>query len=202
MSSDTGPDWTLLFVEDHPIYRDGLQRALQKATPRLRVWAVDGVKAALDMLAIRSDLDLVLADHRLLDGDGLSLITTIRERRPDIAVGLLCADASAALTKRARAIGAVACLSKNRDAEHLARALGVLFNGGTVFDADMAEDALSLRRREILALAADGLLDKQIGERLGISESTVRNHWHNLFQKLGAGNRTEAVTRALRQGLI
>jgi DNA-binding NarL/FixJ family response regulator len=202
MSSDTGPDWTLLFVEDHPIYRDGLQRALRSATPRLRVWAVDGVKAALDMLGSRSDLDLVLADHRLLDGDGLSLITTIRERHPDIAVGLLCADVSVALTKRARSVGAVACLSKNRDAEHLARALGVLFNGGTVFDAEMAEDALSLRRREILALAADGLLDKQIGERLGISESTVRNHWHNLFQKLGAGNRTEAVTRALRQGLI
>jgi DNA-binding NarL/FixJ family response regulator len=202
MASDTRTDWTLLFVEDHPIYRDGLRRALQGATPRLRIWAVDGVKAALEVLERQSDPDLVLADQRLLDGDGLSLITTIRERRPDIAVGLLCADANAALTRRARAIGAVACLSKDRDAGRLAQALDVLFGGGTVFDADMVEDALSLRRREILALAADGLLDKQIGDRLGISESTVRNHWHNLFLKLNAGNRTEAVTRALRQGLI
>jgi DNA-binding NarL/FixJ family response regulator len=202
MPPTPGPDWTLLFVDDHPIYRDGLQRALKSAMPGLRVRAVDGAAAALRSLAREPDADLVLADQRLLDGDGLSLITDVRRLYPGIAVGLLCADASASLSKRAVAIGAVACLSKDRDADRLVEALRVLFGGGTVFDADAADDALSLRRREILALASEGLLDKQIGEKLGISESTVRNHWQNLFQKLGAANRTEAVTRALRQGLI
>ena len=51
-------------------------------------------------------------------------------------------------------------------------------------------------------LAAEGLLDKQIGERLGISESTVRNHWQHMFTRLDVSNRTEAVSRAIRLGLI
>jgi DNA-binding NarL/FixJ family response regulator len=202
MPKASGLDWTILFVDDHPIYRDGLQRALTEALPGLEVRAVDGAVAALDALERAPDVDLVLADQRLLDGDGLSLITEARRRHPAIAVALLCADVTPALAQRAGAAGAVACLSKDRDADRLAEALAVLFSGGTVFDAGLAEDGLSLRRREILAMAADGLLDKQIGDKLGISESTVRNHWQNLFLKLGAANRTEAVTRALRLGLI
>ncbi len=202
MAPAEGFDWTLVFVDDHPIYRDGLQRALTSAMPGLEVRVVEGVAAALAALEEKPDADLVLTDQRLLDGDGLSLLASLRKRHPTIAVGLLCADATAALGKRAMALGAVACLSKDRDAVRLAQALGILFSGGTVFDTEGTDDAISLRRREILAMAAEGLLDKQIGERLGISESTVRNHWQNLFQKLGAANRTEAVTRAIRQGLI
>lgn len=202
MSPASGFAWTLLFVDDHPIYRDGLQRALQSAMPGLSVAAVEGATAALEALERRPDVDLVLADQRLVDGDGLSLITTIRERCPAIAVGLLCGDVGGGLAKRAAAIGAVACLTKDRNAESLAVALDVVFRGGTVFDTEIVDSEISLRRREILALAADGMLDKQIGDALGISESTVRNHWQHLFQKLGAVNRTEAVTRAIRQGLI
>ncbi len=139
-------DWTILFVDDHPIYRDGLQRALTEAWPGLEVRAVDGAVAALEALQRSPDVDLVLADQRLLDGDGLSLITEARRRHPAIAVALLCADVTPALARRASAIGAVACLSKDRDADRLAEALAVLFNGGTVFDAGLAEDELSLRR--------------------------------------------------------
>jgi DNA-binding NarL/FixJ family response regulator len=202
MSPASGLAWSLLFVDDHPIYRDGLQRALQSAMGGLTVAAVDGAAAAIRVLEQRADMDLVLADQRLVDGDGLALITTIRARFPAIAVGLLCADVSGGLARRAAAIGAVACLTKDRDADSLAGALGILFRGGTVFDTGSMEGDISLRRREILALAADGMLDKQIGDILGISESTVRNHWQHMFQKLGAGNRTEAVTRAIRQRLI
>jgi DNA-binding NarL/FixJ family response regulator len=194
---------TLLFVDDHPIYRDGLRRTLIAALPDLDVSVAEGVGSALEHLGRGLEIDLCLTDYRLADGDGLGLIETIRARWPLMAVGLLCADPTPALVARARSLGAIACLSKDRDADALAQALDILFNGGTVFDETAATPAtFSLRRREILALAADGLLDKQIGDRLGISESTVRNHWQNLFAKLGAANRTEAVSRAIRRGLI
>ena len=61
---------------------------------------------------------------------------------------------------------------------------------------------ISERRRDILTFASKGWPDKLIGEELGITESTVRNHWHHIFRRLGVNNRTEAVTRALRQKII
>ncbi|MBC9878342.1 response regulator transcription factor [Bradyrhizobium sp. INPA01-394B] len=197
---------TLLFVDDHPIYRDGLQQAVKGAVPDLRVLIADGVGSAWDLLQSSCDVDLCLADYRLGDGDGLSLIARVRGSYPDTAIGLLCADPSPEVVMRVKAMGGVACLSKDRDIEALSLALEEVFAGGTVFD-DMPLPAshfrtLSIRRREILLLAATGLLDKQIGDRLGISESTVRNHWHHIFATLGAGNRTEAVFKATRSGFI
>ena len=56
--------------------------------------------------------------------------------------------------------------------------------------------------RWVLVFAGQGLLDKQISDRMGITESTVRNHWQHIFSQLSVSNRTEAVTKALRQGLI
>jgi DNA-binding NarL/FixJ family response regulator len=197
---------SLLFVEDHPIYRDGLARLLTAILPDLTVTTVEGSAAARAHLAGSADPDLCLSDQRLADGEGLELLARLRAERPLMAVGLLCADPSPQLVARARAAGAVACLSKDRDADALAAALETLFNGGTVFDDGPREHpagpAFTLRRREILSLAAEGLLDKQIGERLSITESTVRNHWQHLFLRLDVTNRTEAVSRAIRLGLI
>lgn len=197
---------SLLFVDDHPIYRDGLARLLASVMPDLRVTAVEGVAAALAHLDRGAEPDLCLTDYRLADGDGLALIGMLRARLPSLAVGLLCADPTGTVVARAREAGAVACLSKDRDADALATAIETLFDGGAVFDdgprLHPAGPAFSIRRREILSLAAEGMLDKQIGDRLGISESTVRNHWQHMFARLDVSNRTEAVSRAIRLGLI
>jgi DNA-binding NarL/FixJ family response regulator len=63
-------------------------------------------------------------------------------------------------------------------------------------------NSLSAKRRQILKLAGTGYLDKQISEQLNISESAVRNHWQHIFTRLEAGNRTEAVVKAMQMGLI
>jgi DNA-binding NarL/FixJ family response regulator len=198
----------MLFVDDHPIYRDGLQRALADALPDLRVLTASGAEAALGLLEGTSDIDFCLADYRLADadGDGASLLDEIRLRYPEIAIGLLCADPPAGIVDRLKAIGGVACLSKDRDTDSLASAIDTIFNGGLVFDDILlptsSSRSLSIRRRKILQLAGKGYPDKQIGEQLDISESTVRNHWQHIFLRLDAGNRTEAVVKALRLGLI
>jgi DNA-binding NarL/FixJ family response regulator len=196
----------MLFVDDHPIYRDGLQRALADALPDLRVLTASGAEAALGLLEGTSDIDFCLADYRLADGDGASLLDEIRVRYPEIAIGLLCADPPAGIIDRLKAIGGVACLSKDRDTDSLASAIDTIFNGGLVFDespvAASSSRTLSIRRCKILQLAGKGYPDKQIGEQLEISESTVRNHWQHIFVRLDAGNRTEAVVKAMRLGLI
>jgi DNA-binding NarL/FixJ family response regulator len=196
----------VLFIDDHPMYREGFQRAIMASMPGLQIHTVADAKSALSLLEKDFSIDLCLSDYRLADGDGLGLIEEVRRRFPLIAIGLLCAEPNAGLVVKARALGAVACLSKDRDTEGLATALDVLFAGGEVYDdkPPLASPvtALSIRRRELLSLAAEGLLDKQIGDRLGISESTVRSHWQHIFVQLNANNRTEAVTRAIRLGLI
>jgi DNA-binding NarL/FixJ family response regulator len=196
----------ILFVDDHPIYRDGVHRVLESSDPDIKVHTVDGITSASNYLAETSDIDLCLTDHRLLDGDGVTLVRRVRNLYPSIAVGMLCAEPTLSLAEEVRLLGAVACLSKDRDPAGLCDAIQTLYNGGTIFDnvarSPTGDRTLSLRRREILVFAGQGVLDKQIGDKMGISESTVRNHWQNIFTQLGVGNRTEAVTKALRQRLI
>jgi DNA-binding NarL/FixJ family response regulator len=197
---------TMLFVDDHPIYRDGLQRAVTEALRDLRILVADGASSALELLSVTDDIDFCLSDYRLVGGDGVALLQEVRRRYPGIAIGLLCADPTEAVIARVRGAGAVACLSKDRDTDALAAAIDTIFNGGTVFDDTPLpashSGTLSIRRREILLLAGNGQLDKQIGEQLCISESTVRNHWQHIFIRLQASNRTEAVAKAMRLGMI
>ena len=196
----------ILFVDDHPIYRDGVRRVLEGSGPDVQVFTADGASSALRLLAETSEIDLCLTDQRLLDGEGADLARQIRELYPSIAVGLHCAEPTLTLANEMRAIGAVACLSKDRDTSSLCDAIDTLYNGGSIFDdvarGNEGERTLSLRRREILVFAGQGLLDKQISDKMGITESTVRNHWQHIFSQLNVSNRTEAVTKALRQGLI
>lgn len=196
----------ILFVDDHPIYRDGVRRVLESRGPNLKVHTADGVTDAMDVLERNRDIDLCLSDYRLLDGDGVDLVKKVRARYPTIAVGILCAEPTLSLVNEVRALGAIACLSKDRDPDALCDAIDILYNGGTVFDSFpkyvTGLHTLSLRRREILVFAGQGLLDKQIAGKMMITESTVRNHWQHIFIQLDVSNRTEAVSKALRQGLI
>jgi CheY-like chemotaxis protein len=91
----------MLFVDDHPIYGDGLQRALTDALPELRIFTAAGVGSALELLAKTRRIDFCLADYRLTDGNGLTLLEEVHRRYPEIAaisrcaqiaIGLLCAD--------------------------------------------------------------------------------------------------------------
>ena len=191
---------TMLFVDDHPIYRDGLQRALMDALPDLRILTASGPDTAFELLTGNDDIDFCLSDYRLADGDGLSLLEEVRRRYPEIAIGLLCADTPPGIAGRIKAIGGVAFLSKDRDTDALVMAIDAVFDDGPLPPSYFR--SLSIRRREILLLAGKGQADKQIGEQLHISESTVRNHWQHIFARLDAGNRTEAVVKAIRLGLI
>ena len=197
---------TMLIVDDHPIYRDGLRRALCEAMTDLRVMTAGDNREAFAVLAASPEIDLCLADFRLPDGDGVALIGEIRRRHPHVATGILCAEPPAGLAARVRAIGGAACLSKERDTAGLVAAVETLFNGEVVFDPAGSPGSgggpLTLKRTDILACASEGLSDKQIGERLKTTESAVRNHWQYIFVQLDVRNRTEAVSKAMRLRLI
>jgi DNA-binding NarL/FixJ family response regulator len=198
--------YTLLFVDDHPLYREGVRRALTDAMPELRIVLASGTVSALEVLAVEPDIDLCLSDFQLPDGDGLMLLGQVARQHPTVARGLLCGAPDPAMARQATALGCVACLSKDRDIASLGEALRKLFDGGSVYDVEpaavMAVVALSDKRKEILRLAAKGLSNKEISALLGISERTVKDHWSYIFEQMGASNRTEAVSQALRERLL
>jgi DNA-binding NarL/FixJ family response regulator len=198
--------YTLLFVDDHPLYREGVRRALSDAMPTLRILLADGQASALAVLAGEADVDLCLSDFNLPDGDGLALLGQLARQYPSVARGLLCGEPDAAMARQALGMGCVACLSKDRDITSLGEALKTLFNGGSVFDVSPAAShgapTLSDKRKDILRLAAKGLSNKEISNLLGISERTVKDHWAYIFDQMGVSNRTEAVSQALRERLL
>lgn len=198
--------FTLLFVDDHPLYREGVRMALREAMPELRIVLADRVNSALEVLVAEPDVDLCLSDFNLPDGDGISLLGLVAQRHPSVARGLLCGLPDASMARQAQSLGAVACLSKDRDIASLAEALQVLFNGGSVFDVAPASSAglptLSDKRKEILRLAAKGLSNKEISALVGTSERTIKDHWTYIFEQMGVSNRTEAVSQAMRERLL
>jgi len=202
----SGRMYTLLFVDDHPLYREGVRRALCDAMPSLRVLLADRVSTALTVLASDADIDLCLSDFTLPDGDGLGLLGCAAREHPLVARGLLCGAPDGAMARQAKALGAVACMNKERDIQSLGLALQTLFDGGMVFDVEplpvVAGSSLSDKRKDILRLAAKGLSNKEISALLGISERTVKDHWAYIFDQLGVSNRTEAVSQALRERLL
>lgn len=196
---------SLLFVDDHPLYREGILRTLGEALPGLRVQVAGTQDSALIVLRTEPDVDLCLADYRLRNADGLSLLQHVGAEFPLVARGLLCAAPTPELVRRARDIGCVACLSKDRNAEGLAEALNLLFDGGTVFDTSNPEGAeriVSAKRMEILRLAAAGMTNKAIAEQLGIAERSIKDHWTYLFRQLEVSTRAEAVGVAYRRNLL
>lgn len=196
---------TLIFVDDHPLYREGLRRTLQDAMPQLRVLdAADG-KTALALLKAFPDTDLLLVDYRLGNDNGLALLEKISVRFPMVARGLLCSTPSSDVAARAQAMGCVACLSKDRNEASLKQALEKLFDGRTVFDVQptpTAESRLSSKRLEILRLAARGLTNTDIGRMMELSERAVKDHWTHIFLQLDASSRAEAVSRAQNAQLL
>ena len=195
----------ILFVDDHPIYREGLRRALEARIEGLEVAVASGATEARTKIAADPSIALCLADYRLVDGDGFELISGLRASHPSVAVSLLCGEPTQALAAQVRAIGGVACLPKELDTDELADAVHTILDGDEAFPSPIAGAGgtlMSQRRRDILTFASKGMPDKLIGEELGITESTVRNHWHHIFRRLGVNNRTEAVTRALRHKII
>lgn len=196
--------YTLLFIDDHPLYCEGLAYALAHGMPELRVLTVRNGPQALAVLE-NHDVDLVLCDYRLPGDDGIHVLQRVAAIHPSIARGLLCADLTPGLAERAVGVGAVACLSKERDMESMTAVLRGLFAGETVFDVappNTTGNGISEHRLRIIRLAAQGLSNKEIARELGIAERTVKDHWSVILDRLGAGNRIQAIRQARAQGLI
>jgi DNA-binding NarL/FixJ family response regulator len=203
----------VVLVDDHQLIREGLRRAFDRAGDIDVVGEAGSVAEALDTLD-RLRPDVLVTDVRLPDGDGISLTTQVRSGNPSMGIVVLTMYAGDDQVFAALDAGASGFVGKDAPAEEVVAAARHAAANPRAFTArDLAGamhrrmsapagPKLSPREREVLDLLVDGLAIAQIARRLYISESTAKTHVANIYEKLGAGNRAQAVMAAVRLGLV
>ena len=210
----------VLVVDDVDLYRTALASALNASGVEVVGEAADAEAAVAAAGSLRPDL--VILDIMMPGLSGVEVIEKIRAASPGSRVVLLTASESDADLFECIKAGARGYLVKDVRFEDLPRSIEAVMSGGAVISPLMAGKLLDVlgrllrgqnaaaadgpvltaREAEVLDLVAEEMTSGQIGEALGISENTVKNHVRNIFDKLGVHSRQEAIDYALRQGLI
>lgn len=202
----------VLLVDDHELIRQGLRRAFERNVD----FVVDGEAAtieAAELHLLSNPPDVVIFDVRLPDGSGLDAARRARASHPDLGIVVLTMYAGDEQLFGALDAGASAFVPKDAPSDEVVAAARHAARSPRSFSApDLAEalqrrlspsgPQLSPREKEVLDLLAGGLGVAEISRRLFISESTTKTHISKLYDKLGAGNRAQALMAALRLGLI
>jgi DNA-binding NarL/FixJ family response regulator len=211
MSAGTGPI-RLLVADDHPVVRDGIV-GMVSTDPGVEVVgeAADGAEAVRLVRAL--DADVVLMDLRMPGTDGVAAIRELARLGHSCRVVVLTTyDADADVLPAIEA-GATGYLLKDASRDELLRAIRAAADGHAVLAPSVATrlvgrvrapepGLLSPRELEILALVADGATNRSAGERLHLSETTVKTHLLSIYAKLGVNDRAAAVAVGFRRGLL
>jgi DNA-binding NarL/FixJ family response regulator len=200
---------TILSVEDHPVFREGLRAIIASQEDMLLVaQASNAVDAIEEFRRLRPDITLM--DLRLPGSNGTDALIAIRGESPDARIIMLTTSNSDGEIQRALRAGAAAYILKSMEKDELLEVIRSVHAGRRAIPPDVAaviaehfgEQELTARELEVLRLIHDGHRNKQIADRLAIAETTVNFHIKNLVDKLGANDRTHAVTIALKRGLL
>ena len=203
---------TVLIVDDHDLIRQGLRRAFERDGDFEIVGEAATAAEAQRLLSLVSP-QVVILDVKLPDGSGVDVARAARAAAPDLGIVMLTMYAGDEQLFAALEAGASAFVPKNAPSDDVVAAARHAAASPRAFTASDLADAmkrrmsptgpqLSPREREVLNLLAEGLGVAQISKQLYISESTTKTHISKLYDKLGAGNRAQALMTALRLGLL
>ena len=199
----------VMCVDDHPIVREGIA-AIISLQPDMTMagTAATGREAVERFVELRPDVSLV--DLRLPDMSGFDVIRAIRARSPNARIIVLSSHEGDVDIQRALEAGAQGYVAKGIVRDELLDIIRGVHAGKRRLPAavaqtlaeHMADDPISPRELEVLSLMAAGKRNKEIAGDLSIAEDTVKMHVRNILSKLQVSDRTEAVTIALRRGII
>lgn len=218
MSADDAREDTeqlkVLLADDHDVVRKGLRLLLETHFP----FDVVEVSTAPDAVAYAraGDVDLVFLDVRFPEKDGLWALAEIRKERPDLPVLMLSTFGDDDYVHRAVESGAQGYVLKEATTHQLREAVDTALDGkGLYLHPSVAQrfllrrrseerygDALTDRERQVLQLVAEGATNETIADTLYVSEKTVKSHLSSIFRKLEVTNRTQAASKALREGIV
>lgn len=196
-----GVGTTILIADDHPLFRVGLAHALRARGFEVVAEAENGRHAV--ELARTHRPDLVLLDVRMPEMDGIEACRTLRTLEPPPCVVMLTTFEEPAVIASARDAGAAAYLSKETDPRRLAETLlRIAGDPDRDWMPTIEVPELTGRERDVLALLADGLTNREIANRLGIGAETVKDHVASLYRKFDVRDRVSAVREAERLGFV
>lgn len=207
----------VMITDDHPVVREGLSAMLSREKDiEVVAEAANGNEAIVKARDLKPDI--VLMDLRMPEVDGVEAMRRIRTENPDIKFIVLTTYDNDEYIFQGIEAGARAYLLKDSPREEMFKAIRVVSEGGSLIEPAVAgkvldrfaalsrqvqiPEALSEREVEILKLIAQGTSNKIIATSLNIGESTVKTHIQSIFNKLGVNDRTEAVTEAIKKGII
>jgi two-component system nitrate/nitrite response regulator NarL len=205
----------VLIVDNHPVYRDGLARALEARSDLRLVGEAEGGREALESIA-RVRPDVVVVDMRMPGIDGLGVLAAVGRDFPGTRVLILSAYLDGDAAYRALGEGAAGFISKDSSRQSICDAIATVASGGVVLcpevEVDLASEirkrtriehgSLTERELEVLRAVAEGRSAAETGERLHLSPTTVKSHLRNIYAKLEVGDRAAAVAEAMRRGLL
>jgi DNA-binding NarL/FixJ family response regulator len=202
----------VLVADDHPLFRDALKSAVTQALPDAALFDADSVPSLLVLVEAHSDAELLLLDLHMPGACGFSALAHLRGQHPQLPTIVVSAHEEAAVARRALAHGASAYIPKSSAAQTIVEAIRHVLDGDTwlpaqygrspeTLKADEADAAariaeLTPQQFRVLAMLADGLLNKQIAWELGVSEATVKAHMTAIMRKLSCNNRTQVALTA------
>ncbi len=203
----------ILHADDHPMFREGLRFFLQLLGTQVTVLEAGNLRAALDKLALEWPVDLLLLDLQMPGMGEIEGFLAIRRAYPALPVVIVSGVNDPQIIRTLLDGGARGYIPKFTGSEQLMDALRRVLNGevyvpDAVFlppsqTAGNGESApLTSRQLQILPLLAEGMPNKRIADALGLTEGTVKQHLKDLFRRLNANNRTQAVREGRRLGLL
>jgi two-component system nitrate/nitrite response regulator NarP len=193
----------IFLADDHPMIQTALEALLEGSGRKIVGRATSGAEA-LDLIP-RTRADVIILDVQMPAGSGIHVLRELRKATDDRPVIILTAAIDDGALREALALGASGVVLKSSDPSLLIECIDEVADGGSWIDAPLRERldangesdrALSDREWEVVRLVRDGLKNRDIASRLGITEGTVKVYLHRIFEKIGVNSRTELAMKA------
>ncbi|KVR41985.1 response regulator transcription factor [Burkholderia multivorans] len=207
----------ILIVDDHPVLRDGVEALLRRNDAALAVVQAASADDAMQMLDQHADIDAIVLDLKMRGTSGVDAIAALARARPALQIIVLSSSEDPRDVRAAFAHGALGYVPKSASPHTLLSAIVMVLNGERYVPPLLLDDGapytiepprqaagapLTPRQIEVLRYLAEGVPNKVIADRLGLSEKTVKAHITAIFRTLHVLNRTQAAAAGRKAGLI
>jgi DNA-binding NarL/FixJ family response regulator len=209
--------YRFIIVDDHPLFRGALGQALSASFDNAEVLEAGSLDEVTAKLEVAGEIDLVLLDLSMPGVHGVSGLLYLRAQHPEVPVVIVSASDDAATIRQCLDCGASGYIPKSQPVERIREAIRKIM-GGEVWlppDVDLSSlpsgesvelvsrlSTLTPQQVRVLMMLGEGLLNKQIAFKLGVSEATIKAHVSAILQKLGVDSRTQAVIAINKIGSI
>ena len=213
----------VLVADDHELVTDALRKYLERIDPDVEVFGATNFEEAVDKAQRLEGLSLIILDLYFPDMPGLEGLTLLRRHCPDVPIVMISGIADHREMMDALDRGAAGFIPKDLPSRTIVKALELVLAGDRYVPSRIVSDLslmardpghrrkmahaagsqlneLTVREHEVLSLLVEGMSNKEIARQIGIKEVTAAFHLRGVFKKLGASNRTQAVTTAIRLG--